>query len=281
MGFNVPIAQFLRHLLRTGVRFRETLTIGHQQIYMSPGDYARELAALGASPTAANKYADDFFRALGAESLEVADISTYEGATLCHDLNLPLPATQRRQFDCVFDGGSLEHVFNFPQALKTCMELTRVGGHLVIVTSGNNLFGHGFYQFSPELFFRALAPANGFEVEALLLCDAGRWFATADPATVGSRVELLTRAPMLLFVAARRIANLEPFEKWPQQSDYLTAWDSTVANAEMPAAPSLCKDFALRFRLMRRLQEHWQEWKGNRRRTLSNRAFFSPVTLQT
>lgn len=279
MGFNVPSAQFLRHLRNTGVIFQKTLTIGHQQIYMAPDDYARQLAALGVSSTTVSEYADDFFRALGAETLEVADFSAYEGATLCHDLNVPFPAANRRQFDCVFDGGSLEHVFNFPQALKTCMEFTRVGGHLVIVTSGDNFFGHGFYQFSPELFFRALAPVNGFEVEAMMLCDKGRWYAIADPATVGSRVELLTSEPLFLFVAARRIADVEPFQVWPQQSDYMSAWKATD-EPTAAATQSLCKNIALRFKVVRRLQEHWRTWKGKRLRSLSNRSFFTPVTLR-
>ena len=60
MGLTEPTAQFLRHLRSTGVRFRETLTIGHQSIYMDSGDYARQLGELGAKPAAENGYADEF-----------------------------------------------------------------------------------------------------------------------------------------------------------------------------------------------------------------------------
>ena len=62
------------------------------------------------------------------------------------------------QFDVVYDGGTLEHVFNFPVALRNAMELLRPGGRLFTIhTCANNLCGHGFYQFSRELFYRTLS----------------------------------------------------------------------------------------------------------------------------
>ena len=65
-------------------------------------------------------------------------------------------ALSGKQFDLVFDGGTLEHVFNFSTALKNCMHMVKPHGRFVSVTLPNNWCGHGFYQFSPELFFRAL-----------------------------------------------------------------------------------------------------------------------------
>ncbi len=47
-----------------------------------------------------------------------------------------------------------------------------LGGHFISVTFANNFLGHGFHQFSPELYFRVFCPANGFEVESLMLCEA-------------------------------------------------------------------------------------------------------------
>lgn len=275
MGLNDDTARFLRHLRSSGVRFTETLTIGHQAIYMDSAEYAGHLAAQGAQPPTDAVFADEFFRALGVEAMVIADVSAYEGATLLHDFNLPLPPEQRRQFDCVFDGGALEHVFNFPQALKTCMELTRRGGHLVIAAPGNNFFGHGFYQLSPELFFRALAPENGFEIELMLTCEAGRWYAIADPAAIGSRVELLTSEPLHFFLSARRVSEVEPFRIWPQQSDYTTSWIQPST-----AARTTLKDtIVARSAPLRRLQRVWRQSKQRRRCSLSNSAFFQPVTL--
>jgi hypothetical protein len=35
------------------------------------------------------------------------------------------------------------------------------------VTPANNQMGHGFYQFSPELFFRVFSQENGYLLRAL------------------------------------------------------------------------------------------------------------------
>ena len=43
--------------------------------------------------------------------------------------------------------------------------MATVQDHFVRITPANNFFGHGFYQFTPELFFRIFSAANGFEVE--------------------------------------------------------------------------------------------------------------------
>lgn len=96
-------------------------------------------------------------RALGAGNVSSCDFSGYEKATLIHDLNVPIGPEWHERFDMVIDGGTLEHVFNFPVAIANCMNLVKTGGHLLLFSPSNNMCGHGFYQFSPELFFRVLA----------------------------------------------------------------------------------------------------------------------------
>jgi hypothetical protein len=34
------------------------------------------------------------------------------------------------------------------------------------------LFGHGFYQFSPELFYSVLAPHNGFRIIKMAIVES-------------------------------------------------------------------------------------------------------------
>jgi SAM-dependent methyltransferase len=91
-------------------------------------------------------YADPLFEALGATQVDALDNSDFEGAKFIHDFSEPIPSEWKEQFDVVFDGGTLEHVFNFPAALRNAMELLRPGGRLFIHTCANNLCGHGFYQ---------------------------------------------------------------------------------------------------------------------------------------
>ena len=110
---------------------------------------------------------------------------------MVHDLNQPLPAAMDEQFDAVIDSGTLEHIFNVPAALTTCMRLVKQGGSLFLSSPANNLCGHGFYQFSPELFFRALSDANGFQMRGLYLAPIyrdGEWLQVTDPAVLRQRV---------------------------------------------------------------------------------------------
>jgi hypothetical protein len=88
------------------------------------------------------------------------------------------------------------------------MQMVKPGGRFVAVTMPNNWCGHGFYQFSPELFFRALGPENGFSVVEMYFADVeGRHFyRVVDPAAVRERVQLWTSEPVFLLVHARRDA---------------------------------------------------------------------------
>src|SRR5439155_26296377 len=70
-----------------------------------------------------NVYAEPLFRALGAKEVVSLDASKYQGSSFEHDMNLPIPEKFQQQFDVVYDGGSIEHVFNAPQALKNCMQM--------------------------------------------------------------------------------------------------------------------------------------------------------------
>jgi hypothetical protein len=114
------------------------------------------------------------------------------------------------------------------------MEMVKCGGCFFTQTPANNYLGHGFYQFSPELFFRVLSPKNGFQVEhcvALEQGPRGRWFAVTDPEMARARVTLINAAPVILFVWARRVEIKPLFLETPQQSDYSAAWSETAGPA--------------------------------------------------
>jgi hypothetical protein len=177
------------------------------------------------------------------------DASPFEGASDVHDLNEPIPASLKRHFSAVIDCGTLEHVFNFPQAIANAMEMVELGGHLLLVSPANNEGGHGFYQFAPELFFRALSPENGFSVERVLMREyLGRhWYEVADPAELGHRSQFRSRGIAYLYVRARCEEVVAPFDSWPQQSDFVAAWDRASEGAPGPSRSSWLKATARRF----------------------------------
>ena len=172
-------------------------------------------------------FADSLFTFLGAEEVRSFDASSYEGASDIHDFNARIDPEYHRQFDLVLDAGSLEHVFLATTALQNCMEMVRVGGHLIVMSPANNYLGHGFYQFSPEFYFRSLSDENGFEIRLACVFEGHAdplWYEVIDPAVFGRRSEATTRRPTTLAVVARKTADVSPFARPPQESDYVEAW---------------------------------------------------------
>ena len=278
MGIDIHSACFLRSEVKRGLALGRMLTLGHQALYMDDDIYRSLILSMGI-PYQKTLYADAFFRGLGAKSMDVMDASNYEGANVLHNLNEPVSRGLVERYDCVFDGGSLEHVFNLPQALKNCMEMVKVSGHFIAITPANAFCGHGFYQFSPEIFYSTLSAENGYEVEKMLFNYRNQWYCVRRPAEIRMRQELLTDEPTLLFISARRIEAKPIFEKWPQQSDYLLTWDGERSDAQA-SAPRSFKETVLKFFPgARGLQKRWRTHKERLDQQPSNRARFTPVTL--
>jgi hypothetical protein len=239
-------------------------------------------------------FADSLIAALGAKTVDSIDVSDYEGATVLFDMNYPIPDTLKGKYDALVDGGTLEHIFFFPTALKNCMEMVKVGGHLIFLTPANNWFGHGFYQFSPELFYRALCAENGYEVERVVALEEeiavrgdgdkakvlvlnSPWFEIPDPAAVHRRTQLVNGRSVLLFIVAKRVADVPMFQAPPQQSDYTVAWDKSSESGAEKRPESVSQFEAVRRRLKRikikfpkpkamifRKQRRKMSWSGDR-----------------
>lgn len=263
MGISLSSACFLIGEMRRGVDFSKTLTLGRQGVYMQRNQYKAVCSLLNVKASRQASYADEFFTGLGAQSLDVLDASSYEGADLTHDLNSPLPAALPKKWSCVIDGGTLEHVFNFPEAIKTCIQLVEQGGHLILITPWNNWAGHGFYQFSPELFYRLLSADNGFLLERMLIHQDGKWFSIKDPDSLGMRVEECGSAPTLLYISAKKLKTVPIFLQWPQQSDYSKAWIAEPPpSAELAASGGSIKNpLWEKFPVLENMRAKWRKLK--------------------
>jgi SAM-dependent methyltransferase len=239
MGIDTEAARFLFIGQHEGASFKRCVTLGRQNLFLGNQETASLLREYGqnpakypvffATPYTRYRYSEPFWEMLGTTDLLVLDASDFEGAkrTRIHDLNLPIPGDLKGQFDAVCDFGTLEHVFNFPVGLRNCMEMVKVGGHFFVQTPANNYFGHGFYQFSPELFFRVLSQGNGFELERMVVVEYGprrRWFAVKDPEAIRERANLINSWPVMLAIRARKIAEVPIGYESIQESDYAAAW---------------------------------------------------------
>jgi hypothetical protein len=250
MGIDTPSVQFLCCAKKLGVDFSETMMVGRQSLNIPPDITASILDTIGIprEQTTAllegQKFAEPLFAILGARQVSSIDVSDYERPTQTHDFNQALPARLVNQFSVVYDGGTIEHVFNIPQAFKNCMEMVRVGGHFIQVNVANNSMGHGFWQLSPELICRVFSRENGFLVKVVLLHESarhkyspvnfGKWYKVDDPAAHHRRVELTNHRPTYICTIAQRVAEERIFARFPQQSDYVEVWNRTPQSIHSP-----------------------------------------------
>jgi SAM-dependent methyltransferase len=249
VGIDIHNLNLLAHAQDLGVNFERTLGVGRQALFIESFELEQHRVLRGLQPLREEAVASGMPRYfeplleqwLGASVVDSVDASPYENARFIHDLNLPWPieSAQRNGFDAVLDFGCLEHVFNFPVAWKTCVDLCRVGGHVLHSLPANNLSGHGFYQFSPELFFNLYQPGNGFELRSLyfaLKADRLHWWRVASPIDVRRRVTLRNSQEVYMLVIARKLREVGQIQA-PQQSDYAQSrWLKTPALDERGSA---------------------------------------------
>ncbi len=107
---------------------------------------------------------DCLFRSLGFSEAETLDFSDYESASHIFDLNSSeVPEHLLEAFDVIIDGGTIEHVFHVPNALHNIYKMLRQGGKIIHLSPSSNHIDHGFYMFSPTLFWDFYA-VNKFEI---------------------------------------------------------------------------------------------------------------------
>jgi hypothetical protein len=301
MAIDSSVLKLLLWSKNLGVKFDRTATLGRMGFPCSPGQVQKDFDEFGFSVSREkfeqcfarevfqDVYADGLIRALGASDYVSIDRSNFEGATFIHDLNDPFPEAMRNRFDFVLDGGTLEHVFNFPAALRHSMELVRVGGHFMTVPPANGQMGHGFYQVSPELYFSALSPQNGFVIRKIVIYECyqseTRFYEVQSPTRIGGRVELGSSPPATLAVLAQRISDASIFAQPPQQSDYVAAWK------EVEDTPKPVEQTGTGHRLRLALNPYIPHWVRRVKRKfkleifakhdppgLANTRFFRPLT---
>jgi len=188
MGINKSAVKiFLRESLRQPFRGR-LLTLGKQDVFVRepelnrilreygrPIEIARSLALSSKPELATSGFISDvglFSTVLGFEDIQSMDASSYEGADFVHDLNtLPPPNDLVGACDCIFDGGTVEHVFHLPNALANIHHMLKPGGRIIHIAPSSNHIDHGFYMFSPTLFWDYYR-ANRYEID---VCEVFRY----------------------------------------------------------------------------------------------------------
>lgn len=180
---------------------------------------------------------ETLFRGLGFDAVESIDIYDAEKPTHVFDLSRPLPAGLNGRYDLVYDGGTTEHCFNTAEVLSNALRLARQGGRIIHHLPLNNWIDHGFYQFSPTLFFDFYG-ANGCDNLSLLFhfMDRRRESFIAYDARDFGRLPYSFggKSKVLCFFSARKAKAADAIV-FPIQGRYRSTFG---AEAERRAAPS-------------------------------------------
>ena len=239
MGVDYVLFERLAEL---STRFRpagRTLMLGRQSFKIQTPYrklYETALQAYGIAGKRFDLLQDDGFSEtlmdkLGFGAMETMDFSDYEGATVIHDLNQLPPDTLSDQFDLIFDGGTIEHVFNVPNALECVFRMLKPGGRFISANGLNGWYGHGMYQFNPELvwtFWGRACNCNVIDCRAIPIepDQDFKQIVFQDPAGTGHRLWLKGKigpGRTYLYYEVEK-TDLSHLPKFALQSDYETKW---------------------------------------------------------
>ena len=229
MGIDNHVLKFLKYS-SIKKKFNLTITVGRQEIKDTEENLKK---LLNNQYYQKSKYSEELLAGyFGSTKVDSIDNNNFEKASHIHNMNNPLPEKLLKSYDTVIDGGCLEHIFNVPQALKNCSFLLKPGGQIIHILPANNFCGHGFYQFSPELFFCVYSNKNGYdETEIFLadLSDINHWYKVKKPEN-GKRVNV--KNSNNLYILIRSVLKNSNFDHSNiQQSDYVFKWNRIEKNS--------------------------------------------------
>lgn len=234
---------------------RQTLGFSREDLLALQGE-DRQVGHLPIAPGPSRIDQEELLGALGFEHVHSIDVSAYEGATYIHDLNDPdLPESLRGKYRVVFSGGTLEHVYHFPNAMRSALSMLEPGGLLLHLGPMNNWIDHGFYQFSPTLWFD-FAHANDIDVEHSMLIERReeeRMAFVVDPLYPGEGNSVRAAGRCLHIVSLRPRRRLAQIVV-PKQSMYLGKHgDGGISFALRPTLPCEIIDGRVMWRERRHL----------------------------
>lgn len=151
----------------------------------------------------------EFFAAMGAR-LTCVDTQAIRGDEVVADLNYQ---HYLGSFDLVIDPGTLEHCFNFGQAMINAAMAVKVGGS-IFHCSPLQMMNHGFYNINPTL-FHDFYTQNGWSLKMLSACVNERVFEVPETSRFRMKMD---GEPVLYCIATRR---KESTLNYPTQTKYL------------------------------------------------------------
>jgi hypothetical protein len=150
------------------------------------------------------------FNILGIKTVESLDYFEHENATHIADLNEILPTKLYNKYNLVYDGGTLEHVFNISNGLKNVVKVLKNNGNIVHVLPVSGAINHGFFQVSPILLFDFYSK-NGFtDLKCFLYYKSnGNYYYTNYHPSDNIPNDFFGRSANLYFIATKGSSQTE------------------------------------------------------------------------
>ena len=215
MGIDITALELIL-LSQQHVKLKNTdiLTLGRQQIHIECNDINNSLNKYNFGHLVDKfnyyNYSENLFmQLLNGNCVDSIDNSNYEEASIIYNLNLPYNSSKKYQY--IYDGGTIEHIFNIPQVIENVINMLDIDGLFVSVTCNNNFSGHGMYQFSPEFFLSSLNKKYGMEIEAIYIGKVHtkfeEWIDVNDYKGGRNCSKFDTNDPVYILTIARKISD--------------------------------------------------------------------------
>lgn len=223
MGVDISGLKHLNYCKKYG-SFGKTLTVGRQEIHIPP----QKISEILGTTISYSGYCEELLKKhFESTSVDSLDNSNYEDCTFVFDLNkIILDENILDQYNTIIDLGTLEHVYNINNAFINISRMCKVGGQIIHVLPANNFCGHGFWQFSPELFFSLYNEKNGYSETEVFVLDTinTEKIEKLNNPTNGKRILVKNLNPC--YVAVRTTLSSKKFDHTNvQQSDYVYLWN--------------------------------------------------------
>lgn len=229
MGIGATELKFLLYSKNKFGEFKKVLTLGRQQIGIENFEIKEILK--NDCKYKIYDYCEDLLKDyFGASQVDSIDFSDYEGCTYTHDIGEEINLIQK--YDTIIDFGTTEHVFNVGQAFKNIHKMLNIKGRVLHSNPANSFNGHGFHQFSHELYYSLYSNKNGYSNTKVFLNDfsnkhKGHWF-EINISNSGKRIEYCSKESVGNLVHTEKSSDVEKLNVY--QILYDQAWDKNKKN---------------------------------------------------
>src|SRR5258706_6761643 len=156
MGIDSRCLVFLHRISRSRP-LGNCVTLGRQHLFVEPHllNWASTVTGIPRNVLHRlnNCFAEDLLvKYFGAIEVVSLDLFKRDKPSILLDLNTPIPDRLTGRFDSVLDLGTSEHIFSTKEVFSNVRKLCKSSGFILHYLPGNNMCGHGMYQFSPSLF---------------------------------------------------------------------------------------------------------------------------------